>query len=576
MARPTHLPLVLSTTSALLIATACTAFAAWPPNGKPLTRAAGVQDSPAAVTDGANGAIVVWNDARTDAPGVYGTRVTAKGRFVPGWTADGTRLAGAPVATPPITVPDGQGGAFVVWSRGNSGHAVQHVNANGSLAPGWPADGLTLVTSPPVGMPMGGPSGLLLSAIDDGAGGFYLMWNTFDGSRETLWLQRFDGNGTAVSGWSSPVLVGIAGMGGARFTLTRLLEGANGAIVATSVAGDLGIGTFVDGSVVFATSGGAIESVLLGPGSLLGDSFLGITEACADGAGGVFVAYEPSVGSGRNILHLDATRQSVWPTSATVPAAATMLDDGSGGMIAFSRTLGVTGLSAWRLDASGSLASGWAATGLPLTSAYIDGGLAARRAAGGTMVVWSQNGGAAGNDVYATVFGDDGALAAGWPANGAALCTARRFQTQPTLAVLADGRAIAAWQDTRRRNETDIFARIVQPAIAPAELEADETDGDVAALPIGANRRLGAPEPEPLSIAVTSRGPVAEARIHSGAAGDARIEVLDVGGRVIARGTAPAADAVLAIPMAGAPRGLYWARVRQGSRTASVKFVHAY
>ena len=88
----------------------------WAIDGAPLCAAVGEQIMPEIQRDPAGGALVTWSDARSGAtgPDVYAQRITGSGAAQ--WTADGVQLCDAPDSQDsPLTVPDGVGGAFVVW-----------------------------------------------------------------------------------------------------------------------------------------------------------------------------------------------------------------------------------------------------------------------------------------------------------------------------------------------------------------------------------------------------------------------------------------------------------------------------
>ena len=66
-------------------------LADWPANGRALCTAANTQLSVESVTDGAGGAIIVWQDERVGGViyDVYAQHLLATGSVDPGWPADG-------------------------------------------------------------------------------------------------------------------------------------------------------------------------------------------------------------------------------------------------------------------------------------------------------------------------------------------------------------------------------------------------------------------------------------------------------------------------------------------------------
>src|SRR5439155_2668287 len=104
------------------------------------------QYSPAIVADGDGGAIVVWHDNRSGATAdLYAQHVLGGGVVDAAWPLDGTALCTAPnnQFTNAI-VEDGAGGAIVAWedwrsdggSQTNFDIYAQRVQANGQLGGG--------------------------------------------------------------------------------------------------------------------------------------------------------------------------------------------------------------------------------------------------------------------------------------------------------------------------------------------------------------------------------------------------------------------------------------------------------
>jgi hypothetical protein len=141
----------------------------WNGNGVPLCTATNEQNFPAITADGSGGAIVAWADYRNGGVSdVYAQRVNASGTTL--WTANGVALCGAANAQSSVCITsDGAQGAIVGWQdfRGfNADIFAQRVSAAG--VPLWTTDGVAVCTA----------LGLQLSAsiASDGAGGAILAW----------------------------------------------------------------------------------------------------------------------------------------------------------------------------------------------------------------------------------------------------------------------------------------------------------------------------------------------------------------------------------------------------------------
>src|SRR5262245_25902449 len=116
--------LFLVLAAAVLGGAAGRASADWPPCGRAATDAAGSQVHPAITDDGANGAIVVWQDDRFRRVNLFAQHVLANGEVDAAWPLFGralladpntleTSAAGGQFA--PVIVSDGAGGAIVAW-----------------------------------------------------------------------------------------------------------------------------------------------------------------------------------------------------------------------------------------------------------------------------------------------------------------------------------------------------------------------------------------------------------------------------------------------------------------------------
>jgi hypothetical protein len=118
--------------------------ATWPANGRALCTAAGQQDALAIVSDRAGGAILAWEDHRGTNWNIYAGRVSLAGA-VP-WAVNGVPLCSeAHDQLYPRIVTDGVGGAVVTWDDGRSDLYARRVSAAGVAL--WAADGVALCTA---------------------------------------------------------------------------------------------------------------------------------------------------------------------------------------------------------------------------------------------------------------------------------------------------------------------------------------------------------------------------------------------------------------------------------------------
>ena len=119
----------------------------WPEGGRALCTALGTQNYPTVVSDGAGGAIAVWQDQRAGSNwDIYAQRILGSGEVDPAWPSDGTPLC---IATGdqrlPVIVSDGKGGAIVGWTDYRAGAGADiyalRVRSSGTVDPSWPMDG---------------------------------------------------------------------------------------------------------------------------------------------------------------------------------------------------------------------------------------------------------------------------------------------------------------------------------------------------------------------------------------------------------------------------------------------------
>jgi len=293
---------------------------------------------------------------------------------------------------------------------GNSTGSAQGVTVGGTIAAGWPQDGLSIGSA--------GVDQVAPAVVADGAGGALIAWQEFQGGLFKVRLLRVTGNGTIAAGWAS---AGVVPCSSARHQLTPVLTSdlANGALMAweESVAGE--------------------HKLLV---------------ARVNGQG---------------------TLQSGWPSTGLALASAAgqqrlaaMTGDGAGGaLVAWYDTRSGSGdIYAQRFTASGAIGSGWPAAGLAACSQGSEQYAPAILADGasGAFIVWEDFRGGT-TDVYAQRVTGGGAISSGWPTDGVALTTASGEQYAPRLMSDGAGGAIATWFDTRTLNGPPVLVPETPP-----------------------------------------------------------------------------------------------------------------
>jgi hypothetical protein len=329
----------------------------WPAGGRTLAAAAGDQIEPALVSDGHGGAIAAWLDRRSIVFALFAQHVRGDGTLDPTWPAGGRAVLGSPPQTSIVAVTDVAGGALLVWSEfapyGQLQFVAQHVVADGTLDPRWPA----------LGRPLSSATRVLqyaLAVVPDGAHGAIAAWALSEQVRQHVVMQHLPGDGTIDPAWSDT------------------------------------------GRVVSHGAENQFDPVL-----------------CGDERGGVYVAWEetPYTQASRHLAHLSATGaiDPDWPTGGLLlglPSGrgrvTNLLPDGKDGTIATCFVLhedGTQSAFAQHVKASGRFDPAWPAGGQTLIA---PASIVFRPAVvpdgdGGELAAWSARGvPAQGSDAFAS------------------------------------------------------------------------------------------------------------------------------------------------------------------------------
>ena len=108
---------------------------------RPVCIAAGNQRNPGIISDGAMGAIIAWEDWRSGNDDIYCQRLDLNGNAFSGWPDTNLVVCDAPnTQQNPRLVTDGASGALITWQDARSGENnvyLQRVGGNGQHAAGW-------------------------------------------------------------------------------------------------------------------------------------------------------------------------------------------------------------------------------------------------------------------------------------------------------------------------------------------------------------------------------------------------------------------------------------------------------
>jgi hypothetical protein len=556
-----------------------TAWAEWPAFGRAISTAPNAQEHPVVASDGAGGAIVVWQDLRNPKINVFAQHVVASGELDPRWPVDGRALLGDPAAlataaggqTAPAVVPDGAGGAIVAWQDNRDPLTAidiysQHVLASGVLDPKWPANGLPVTTA----------RGLqqTFTMVSDGLGGAILAWQ--DGrsapGASHIFAQHVLHDGfldTRSPADGIPVCIAR----GAQEFPVAVADGIGGAILAWQDTRD----STVTGFDVYAhhvTSEGVADAAWPVNGravcTVTGDQ--GRAGITSDGLHGALIAWSDAriVGTAHIFAHhvlASGSLDPVWPVGGRGIAGTNVLEsrpiavpDGVGGAIVCWQGFTVRlNVFAQHVKSTGVVDPVWPAGGKALSTSKQTQDFAeiVTDGSGGAVIAWQDGIQIVTRHVLASSAFD--------PADsdtGRVLADLPSQRGDPTLVATGGSGAIVAWTDTRNA-DTDIYAIQILNVVATSV-------GDGT----GAGFALAHPGPNPARISVGLRFTTPrEAAV--------RLSIFDPQGRlvrVLESGARPAGQHATSWDLrdqSGRPvgAGLYFAKLEVGGRSLVEKVV---
>lgn len=426
------------------------------PDNTVASAASSGQSGPQAVSDGAGGVIVVWEDRRGGGADLYIQRLDSLG--VPLWTANGVAVCDATGdQVSPSIVPDGAGGAVIAWQDRRNGLDydiyVQRIDANGLAQ--WTANGIQLSGA------SDNQSAPRLAT--DGANGAIVVWeDRRNGVEYDIYAQRVDAGGAVQ--WTAngePV----ASLAEHQLTPQIVADDAGGAIIAWADYRSAGhydlYAQRIDASGVaqWATNGVAVADAA---GNQFGPSMV------ADGSGGAVIVwqdYRSSADFDVYAQRLNAAGVAQWAANGVVVSNAAgnqvspsvVASGGDAFFVAWEDYRnGNADIYAQRVQAAGTV--GWTANGLAVCSAAGAQFLPRLVAddAGGAIAVWKDHRGDAGADLYVQRVNR---LSVGmWGADGAVLTNADGDQSAPVIVADGAGGAVSVWEDYRN-GEADLYAQ---------------------------------------------------------------------------------------------------------------------
>ncbi len=367
-----------------------------------------------ACSDAAGGIIMAWIDSRSGVERIYAQRILANGTVAPGWAANGVQLYTSSTVRSeeaPAICPDGVGGAFIgwneIWNVNDYDIYVQHVAFDGSLAWGASAVGVCTLTD----------FQDFATMAPDTSGGVYVAWQDHrSGTSYDIYAQHLTSGGSiAPGGWVSQGIV-ICNAANDQRLPAMTADGSGGFDICWLDARG------PDTNALYAqrmTANGAMaggwvaNGILLTQGNYLIDGYKIAPNSLG---GGIYVWTDERNGAGNPDVFFTA-----------VSGGATVAGILGGGAL---------------LVAPGNQND---------LSVAPDG-------AGGAFVAWA-DARSGPYDIYAQRVTADGSIALGWPnsSSGLPVCTAVNSQVFPSLVSDGAGGALVAWADQRLSIRYDVY-----------------------------------------------------------------------------------------------------------------------
>ncbi|HEX9015997.1 MAG TPA: T9SS type A sorting domain-containing protein, partial [Chloroflexota bacterium] len=358
------------------------------------------------IPDGSGGAMLAWEDERGSSYDIYAQRIDSSGKSL--WTAGGIPVCNVQGnQNAPAVVPDGKGGAVIVWDDGRpSGRRsdiyAQRLSAAGQnqwAVGGVPVLGAVVANFVPPSIVANQGSGTFVSWTDgrDLSNALNIYAQYIDSAGVTRWDTNGVGICTFMANQQEPVIASDRA-GGAIITWTDARTAPNTGVYAQRVNGSGAAQWTKDGIVVNDTTNDQKTPAIV--------------------------------------------------TDKTGSAIITWLD---------KRSTGTFDIYAQRMDLSGKRR--WSSAGVPLVTNLGDmsGVVLVSDSLGGAIAAWTDSRNPDLN-IYAQRIDSSGKVL--WLVNGLPISTAPRSQQGPAIAMTQHGMAVIAWTDGRGTDD-DIYAQNV-------------------------------------------------------------------------------------------------------------------
>lgn len=418
------------------------------------------QKYPEMVTDGAGGAIIVWQDVRDGSTKIYAQRLDSSG--IPKWKLNGVVISTAADSKIPNLTSDGAGGAIITWFDLRNGWpkscvAVQRVNANGDTL--WKANGISLTDS---------ASAWAYPEITGyGSAGAIVTWI---GKNGEVYTQKIDTSG-AIQWTPGGVLLDPNG------SIPQITPDNSGGAFVTWYSYNAEY-TNTDIFAQHVSSDGVVTGLSTGDSICCVTGYQQNPQLVIDGSGGAIISwidrrsesenypYAQRVGTGGEIMW---AKNGLQIATTKAYYRIPIVSDGAGGAIFTWMGGNSADVYVQRINENGTPQWGPDIRLTESTSPTIPGIIS--DGATGAFIIWENPGEGKIKLQHVTL---DGILSFG--PGGKTVSTGKNMNGYFTVATDGLGRAIAAWEDTPLYT-TDIYAdRVVVPDFTTRVPENGQTE----------------------------------------------------------------------------------------------------
>jgi len=318
----------------------------WTLNGVSVAVVVFEQDTISMISDGLGGAILTWQDYRSNNgfADIYAQRINSSGGMV--WTANGVNICNQAAAQRgPKLISDGSGGAFITWFDNRAGNYdiyTQRVGSAGAVQ--WITNGIATCTM--------AADQLRPDICSDGAGGFIITWYDYRSTTDyNIYAQRQGPAGVIV--WVVDGIVMNNNVAYAQIDPKIVSDGMGGAIISWT---DYRTGVAPGTADIYAqrvNSTGAVQWTATGViiCTSAGDQIK--SQLVSDGNNGAYIVWEDHRNAGNSDIYAQRIASNAAITwSANGFGICTMATDQLNPMIVSNGNLGA--LVVWQDYRSGN------------------------------------------------------------------------------------------------------------------------------------------------------------------------------------------------------------------------------